>query len=495
MGALPDPRRCRASRPLAALAAILLLMLWTVPRARDGVRSSLARLKAVDLVAAAVEDGGDAYPSTELTAFWKVFSRALVDADPGAAAIGRDITSPDFLWTDMKPGWTPPDVLQMPWEQLSRLQASHAGFVRRLLAPARSPSALPPLPYRRGSRGIVTSSASGSLQVLVVSIRMLRRTGSALPIEVFLEQADDVVSSACTEVLAALGARCLLLGAVMGRAPLNRPTGSYQVKAFAIAFSSFQHVLWLDADAFPIAPPEQLFDAAVFRRDGLVSWPDFWAVTTSRHFYRVAAVKPPADATARASTESAQLLIDKDRHGATLLLTTYYNHYGLQYYELLSQGARGQGDKETFPAAATALGLPFYQVEQPALAVGHGWAEGHAWDAIVQHHPQEDFDSRHHEDIIPRPFFFHNRGIKADASSLVAAMLRFRTRMWYGAEEMEARFGFDVERAVWDEVLLTACELAREFPAMRNDPGLCGRARMTAECLFAGGACEFGVRG
>ncbi|KAK7679537.1 Golgi alpha-1,2- mannosyltransferase [Cerrena zonata] len=43
----------------------------------------------------------------------------------------------------------------------------------------------------------------------------------------------------------------------------------------------------------------------------------------------------------------------------------YYNYYGPDYYyPLLSQGAAGEGDKETFIAAAHKLKLPYYQVKE-----------------------------------------------------------------------------------------------------------------------------------
>lgn len=44
----------------------------------------------------------------------------------------------------------------------------------------------------------------------------------------------------------------------------------------------------------------------------------------------------------------------------------YYQLYGPSiYYPLLSQGTLGQGEKETYVAAAMALNMSFYQIHTP----------------------------------------------------------------------------------------------------------------------------------
>ena len=60
-----------------------------------------------------------------------------------------------------------------------------------------------------------------------------------------------------------------------------------------------------------------------------------------------------------ASSETGQLLINKNSF-QTLILAMYYNYYGPDYYYPFS--VKGEGDKETFIAAAHKLDLPYYQV-------------------------------------------------------------------------------------------------------------------------------------
>lgn len=51
-----------------------------------------------------------------------------------------------------------------------------------------------------GTKGIV-STAGGTYPILVISLRMLRRTGSTLPIEIFLADEDEYEEYICDVVL------------------------------------------------------------------------------------------------------------------------------------------------------------------------------------------------------------------------------------------------------------------------------------------------------
>ena len=67
---------------------------------------------------------------------------------------------------------------------------------------------------------------------------------------------------------------------------------------------------------------------------------------------------------AELSTESGQLIINKHTHGKTILLALYYNFYGPNlFYKLFSLGEQGEGDKDTFVAAAVVTRQDYYQVK------------------------------------------------------------------------------------------------------------------------------------
>jgi hypothetical protein len=60
------------------------------------------------------------------------------------------------------------------------------------------------------------------------------------------------------------------------------------------------------------------------------------------------------------------------------------------YYPLLSQGAAGEGDKETFLATVSGVDDPFYQVSELICAIGHRTEGGLAGSAMVQADPRYD---------------------------------------------------------------------------------------------------------
>ena len=305
-------------------------------------------------------------------------------------------------------------------------------------------------------------------------------------------------STICTTVLPALNARCVGLASVFESAPLPREIARFQIKAFALLFSTFEKVLWLDADNFPVSPPEHLFDSHVFKMHGLVTWPDYWWSTVNPKFYTIAAVEQMPPIEARAAAEAGQVLLDKARHSSTLELLTYYNYHGpSHYYQLLSQGAPGEGDKDTFLAAAMALDLPFYQVGQSVATLGYDHVDDpseHTGVAELQHHPQDDYDKRVRNLTLatpeskPRQMFVHQHWIKADAARMSRQYLTdVRSRMLGPLEKVEALFGFDLEKAMWDEVLVTACDLEHDFEAWRLKSGVCDDSKRVYAALFDGG--------
>lgn len=95
------------------------------------------------------------------------------------------------------------------------------------------------------------------------------------------------------------------------------------------------------------------------------------------------------------TTESGEMLINKKIHFNTLLLALYYNFDGpYGYYPLLSQGGAGEGDKETFVAAANFYKLKYYQVNKmPERAFGwYNEERNYEHSSIVQYNPLVDYE-------------------------------------------------------------------------------------------------------
>ena len=228
---------------------------------------------------------------------------------------------------------------------------------------------LPSMNYIPGSRGLVSSAGGDYFPLLVISLRVVRRTGCKLPMEVFLASEREWKSHICELVLPRLNARYIILSTFLGNSadPLTR----FQYKSLSMLFSSFEELLFTDADCWPVRDPNEVFDSEPFLSRHLVTFPDYWASSISKIYYDITAQAIPR-LSERQSTESGQIFLSKKRHERSLLLSTYYNYFGPKYYyPIFSQGAPGEGDKDTFLAAASVLSQTYYTVWQGVRSIGH----------------------------------------------------------------------------------------------------------------------------
>ncbi|THC89043.1 hypothetical protein EYZ11_011514 [Aspergillus tanneri] len=380
-------------------------------------------------------------------------------------------------------------------DDIEGMKEAHNGFVEEI---TKNP---PRLHYAPNTRGVVSTAGGSYLPVLVISLRMLRSTGSELPVEVFLANDDEYEEYICNVVLPSLNARCMVLSHILDAVPRAMEIQKYQFKLFAMLFSSFEEVLFLDADAFPIRPPESLFTSEPFKSKNMVTWPDFWAATVSSYYYEISSQPAPPRAV-RQSSESGEVLLSKKTHSKTLLLSTYYNVWGPDlYYALLSQGASGEGDKETFVAAASVLKEPYYQVSEPICAIGHRIKGGMAGSAMVQFNPVEDFaltqkgEWRVHGSKAPAPraFFIHanfpkfNPATVFDKQDVNPAFDDDGgyTRAWTIPEDVVEKLGVDVEKQFWKEILWTACELENKFKSWEGHKDTCQGVKKYWNAMFS----------
>lgn len=460
------------TRTLLSALLIALFLFWNFSQWRPDTTSSFQ-----------YSAGG---PILDLTdghqKFWKEFRGYLEKYGPGSNQIVEDQKAPTEGFDAKIPKPRPMYVL-VPPEDIAAMKEAHVAFVETITT---SP---PELRYLPGTRGVVSTAGGSYLPVLVISLRMLRRTGSTLPMEVFLAGEDEYDEYICSVVLPSLNARCIVLSRILASAPAQ--IEKYQFKPFAMLFSSFEEILFLDADAFPLEKPENVFKSSVFRSKGMLTWPDFWASSVSPIFYEIADLPmPPMNE--RQSTESGEIFISKKTHLRTLLLSTYYNYWGpSHYYPLLSQGAAGEGDKETFLAAATAMEEPFYQVSESICALGHATKGGIAGSAMAQFNPMQDFaltsqDTwrvRGDDATPPDVFFIHANFPKFNPATIfqkhevnpVFADDGSYTRAWTIPEDVVRRFSAkaDVEQGFWEEIQWTACELEDKFMDWEGETGIC----------------------
>ncbi|KAJ4373537.1 mannosyltransferase [Didymella sp. IMI 355093] len=410
--------------------------------------------------------------------FWNDFALALEDARPHTEPIKvveGHLTGQETTFEPLNSSKAPASrLVNFTDEQETAMLKSH--YQMRTSAQRLAPQ----LAFSEDNKGIVTTANAKYMPILLVSIRMLRLTGCQLPVEVFIDDWTKYDPNICESVLPSLNAACVVLSEIYELAPNARAPKSYQFKLFAILFSSFQHVLFLDTDAFPAHDPTPLFATAPYTTHGLVLWPDLFGLTVSEHYYHIAGI-PYESPSARLSTESSIVLLNKAIHRESLLMMVYYNYFGPDYYyPLLCQGSHGAGDKETFVQAAMAVGLPWYQVKTGLAALGYHEDGKYRMSGMAQMDPRSDFSYKppskshiHKSDKwdgldgplkAPKPFFVHQLMHKLDPKRILkmdgtAAKRKdgTYTRLWGEAKGVVRMFGYDVERRVWEVVIEEGC--------------------------------------
>lgn len=261
-----------------------------------------------------------------------------------------------------------------------------------------------------GSRGYVLIGGGKYSWLLYLVVKQIRAGGGVLPIEVFIPTAKEYEKHFCENILPRYNARCNLFDQeTHDLLHKNFKVGGYQYKMLAILTSQFENVMYLDSDLFPMKNPEYLFASKLYGETGLFLWPDHWSRTTNPHFYEIAE-HPVTESKMRYSaydheaankrkeplpkllsytfknshfhdfegalpnptSEAGILLVNKTSHKRTLLLALYYNIFGPEfYYPLMTQGGAGEGDKETFIAAATVMKEKYFQTLKQFKWIGY----------------------------------------------------------------------------------------------------------------------------
>ncbi|PGH31125.1 alpha 1,2-mannosyltransferase [[Emmonsia] crescens] len=417
---------------------------------------------------------------------WLAFHEILRAAEPRCKSPKRIEDHPSAIGfkPDEVDHVTLPEHIIVETEDRGIMKKAHSRFTSLL-----SSRTAPKLRYTPGTRGIVSTAGGRYLPVLVTSLYMLRKTGSTLPVEIFVADKSEYDEYVCTVLLPSLNAKCVILADILDYSPLDEGLKKYQFKIFSLLFSSFEQVLFLDADSFPMHDPINLFNSEPFLSTGLVTWPDFWQVTYHPSFFHVSSQQIPTGFS-HASTESGQLLVSKKSHAQMLLLSAYYNFYGpSHYYPLLSQGHPGEGDKETFIAPALILQLPFYAVSTGPAVFGYRKPDGE-WEGGVILQANPIWDSRLPKGEVygwggkpsapPESFMTCHANLpKLDPISVFGEKgLAWNAegkpqRMWGPAHDMVDKVGFDIERRLWGELRTTACELEGKFVPWNDKPKLC----------------------
>ena len=328
------------------------------------------------------------------------------------------------------------ELVHISYEDLQHMRRIHGNLVEQL----------PEYPLLFSGRGIVMVGGGRLLRIALHSLRMLRRSGTTLPVELWMSDSNEYSEELCAEV-SSLDVQCRIIAEYLGEGVIER----YQLKSFAIFLSAFEEVLFLDADNFPVTSVDEIFTST-----GVIIWPDYWASTTSPLLFDI--VDTPQ--TFFRTCETGQLLWNKRTHFHSLALSCYYNFYGPNYfYPLLSLGAAGTGDKETFQLACQVANQPYTFIDTPVRTLGYHLDEFHG-TGMIQADPRNS----------TRGLFVHAHHPKFDAVSLLSegALEIHSLSSFWGPLATEVA-GYDIEGAAFQELVYIECNssLARPF--------ICGR--------------------
>lgn len=187
--------------------------------------------------------------------------------------------------------------------------------------------------FRNGGRGIVLTAGDAQAEFLMTGIPLLRKLGCMLPIEVMYLGDEDLDEDNRSQLEA--------LGGVITRdmKPMINDNGwklaGWAAKPFAILFSSFREIVFIDADSLFFQNPEVLFHEPAYTRTGALFFKDRSVMPESKREWLQQLVPKPISAQVKSGRfwtgdsghmqDSGVLVIDKWRHFIALLVVARMN--------------------------------------------------------------------------------------------------------------------------------------------------------------------------
>lgn len=210
---------------------------------------------------------------------------------------------------------------------------------------------LPSVPL--AGKGIVTCAGGNTYFTnAYVLIRKLREVGCSLPIQVWYIGSSEL-DTTMMSILTEYDVECI--DASKKRTNDYKKDGwleGWAVKALAIFESSFQEILFLDSDNYPLRNPEYLFQTTQYRKMGAVFWPDV-SKSIDPSIYPLLDISPIVGP----EIESGQMLFDKQRCSQALYLALWINQHLESFSKFL------YGDKDTFRLAFEKIGTSYHLIE------------------------------------------------------------------------------------------------------------------------------------
>ncbi|GAQ83978.1 hypothetical protein KFL_001710080 [Klebsormidium nitens] len=251
---------------------------------------------------------------------------------------------------------------------------------------------------RFAGEGLVITATKLDLVNVPVLLTTLQSEGFDLPVEIWYS--GDVSPDVMTSLLTSYSKLVIKNVANYASDDDLRSTETsqgehvFQAKPIAILHSSFEEVLFLDADNIPMANPAALFRSAQYQTTGALFWPDFWRTATGNPIWSILGVSSQGQ-----EQESGQIFVDKRRAWKALNLAFFFAKDST-FQKMIN------GDKEAFRLAFLATGTPFAMVGTPVAAAGAETdSGGFCGHTMVQHDPESG-----------APLFLHHNSLKHGAA-------------------------------------------------------------------------------
>jgi alpha 1,3-mannosyltransferase len=187
--------------------------------------------------------------------------------------------------------------------------------------------------FKRGGRGIVLTAGDDQAPYLLTSIPIMRELGCTLPVEVMYLGDSDLSEDFRSELEALDGVITRDIAQMVNDEGWR--LAGWAGKPFAILFSSFREVIFIDADSLFFKNPEVLFDDPDYQKTGALFFKDRLIMPENKKRFLQQILPKPISRQVKQSRfwtgeaghmqESGVVVVDKWRHFMAMLLITRMN--------------------------------------------------------------------------------------------------------------------------------------------------------------------------
>ncbi|KAG7821274.1 hypothetical protein KL928_001358 [Ogataea angusta] len=208
-----------------------------------------------------------------------------------------------------------------------------------------------PFPDLYNHNGYVMLGGGYRTWTALLGIKALRRTGSTLPVEVFLRRKSDYNQAMCENVFPSLNAQCVVLSDRYGDriSPRLESLEDKALVPFLLLASSYEKVFWMDSNVFAAVSPDDMFESWLGTQYGFFSWRGKYATTLNPAYYEVVRLNPR---TPEYTMDESAFLLDKQQNFENLMLAAYYELEGKNsFHKLFGQAKCGAGKHDSLSYA------------------------------------------------------------------------------------------------------------------------------------------------